>query len=684
MAPPSPESHLLPVNDQPISDTTTSSEESQQLQEGTHSPETISHDPNSEILELLREIRNEQKSYFTLRRERWNDPFQLSQITQRLWESRDDAWAGVPPQKRDLYKDRDIGHAFLGSLLPLPGNFFIARQNITNWTAMPDDNKHRDRSVVWNEDFLVGPLTRNKHFGISIEWPATATHFPLHYGHNSEAHCYNLVRLAIAQRNSREPFKFDVPKEPWKELSTSGKACGVIVNIIVIQKEITCIDFGTAAGALCFIADDHQSVRGSANFLNAHVAKWQLSPTFVRGHRTHHDTTPWAGSELEFRSNTVMHSMRSFIVLEPHELTRYKNSTTPGLRCYREYVTFRGLYDDNSSKPCVLKERRHSIGLAMLPFQRPAGHFCLVHIRDQTLNGEPVPKYENRWREYGLRPAGLYSALSVFQLEICACIDMWEADWTHTIRCLDDKVTLKFNILEDDQRLRKLVFDNTADASVLYFKVIQFLNLFSDIVRDAPISLENLSKNWSLSHNWWFQESYPHMEETLQIIESNWDTVKKRQQEASARILEKLQRTTNEVKSLQNGLFNVQSITEAQRSFLEAQKSRTLNKYLMVFTIVTIIFLPPTFVATFFGMDVFQSDTEGDTKRSFWTVLGALSGVTYLLAALGLFGSNLSAEERKAWKETTTLWREGAKLRWNGLWSSRHRSGESKTPQTEV
>lgn len=83
-------------------------------------------------------------------------------------------------------------------------------------------------------------------------------------------------------------------------------------------------------------------------------------------------------------------------------------------------------------------------------------------------------------------------------------------------------------------------------------------------------------------------------------------------------------------------------------------------------------------------MDVFQSDTEGDTKRSFWTVLGALSGVTYLLAALGLFGSNLSAEERKAWKETTTLWREGAKLRWNGLWSSRHRSGESKTPQTEV
>lgn len=32
-------------------------------------------------------------------------------------------------------------------------------------------------------------------------------------------------------------------------------------------------------------------------------------------------------------------------------------------------------------------------------------------------------------------------------------------------------------------------------------------------------------------------------------------------------------------------------------SLVEAQKSRQLNKYLTVFTVVTIIFLPPTFVA---------------------------------------------------------------------------------------
>lgn len=41
--------------------------------------------------------------------------------------------------------------------------------------------------------------------------------------------------------------------------------------------------------------------------------------------------------------------------------------------------------------------------------------------------------------------------------------------------------------------------------------------------------------------------------------------------------------------TMENQLFSVQSVTEAQ-------KSRTLNKYLFVFTVFTIFFLPPTFV----------------------------------------------------------------------------------------
>ncbi|KAL6699780.1 hypothetical protein J3F84DRAFT_361710 [Trichoderma pleuroticola] len=67
----------------------------------------------------------------------------------------------------------------------------------------------------------------------------------------------------------------------------------------------------------------------------------------------------------------------------------------------------------------------------------------------------------------------------------------------------------------------------------------------------------------------------------------------------------------------------------------------------MVFTIVTVVFLPPSFAATFFGMDDFQSSDASSTQRTFWTVLGILSGLTYIIAGIGLFGANTSSAQLK-------------------------------------
>lgn len=109
------------------------------------------------------------------------------------------------------------------------------------------------------------------------------------------------------------------------------------------------------------------------------------------------------------------------------------------------------------------------------------------------------------------------------------------------------------------------------------------------------------------------------------------------------------------------------------QSVTEAQKSRLLNKYILVFTIITIIFLPPTFVSvshsprnvpqetprtitngqrrlqTFFGVDIFET-----SKATFWTVFAALSGASYVCAALGLIWSSLSRDDRVEWSDWGT------------------------------
>lgn len=55
------------------------------------------------------------------------------------------------------------------------------------------------------------------------------------------------------------------------------------------------------------------------------------------------------------------------------------------------------------------------------------------------------------WEIFGILPAGLYSGISVFQLQICATIKAWEQDWISTVDFIDDLVSVKvgkLNILD--------------------------------------------------------------------------------------------------------------------------------------------------------------------------------------------------------------------------------------------
>lgn len=105
--------------------------------------------------------------------------------------------------------------------------------------------------------------------------------------------------------------------------------------------------------------------------------------------------------------------------------------------------------------------------------------------------------------------------------------------------------------------MRRLVLDNKDDAAVLYFKALQWLNYFSDDVRSAQTPLDELASyiRESLFGNEWFSYEYnADKEDTKAILDHNWKMVKERQRDASAKILQMLERTTNEVKSLQSGV----------------------------------------------------------------------------------------------------------------------------------
>ncbi|KAK3994311.1 hypothetical protein QBC44DRAFT_49622 [Cladorrhinum sp. PSN332] len=114
--------------------------------------------------------------------------------------------------------------------------------------------------------------------------------------------------------------------------------------------------------------------------------------------------------------------------------------------------------------------------------------------------------------------------------------------------------------------------------------------------------------------------------EEVHIIEKNWEVLAGKYNESGAAFTDRIVRKIEEVESLRDGLFNAQSVREAV-------KGTQINQFLLVFTVVTIAYLPPTFVATFYGMHLFDDEeVKPSTKTQFWTVLAAVSGATYLVA----------------------------------------------------
>lgn len=153
-----------------------------------------------------------------------------------------------------------------------------------------------------------------------------------------------------------------------------------------------------------------------------------------------------------FYCGLFRHFMRSFTVVDFEENEVHDGPGHPGLKCDREWITVDGFYRDSALK---LVERRYSIALSLLPLQRTCGNYVLVSIADigkydigrvwniapgfRNWDGKPDKR---TWRTYGIQPAGLYTGVSMFQIQVCVFITSWRNDWITTIDAVDKMVSV--------------------------------------------------------------------------------------------------------------------------------------------------------------------------------------------------------------------------------------------------
>jgi hypothetical protein len=75
------------------------------------------------------------------------------------------------------------------------------------------------------------------------------------------------------------------------------------------------------------------------------------------------------------------------------------------------------------------------------------------------------------------------------------------------------------------------------------------------------------------------------------------------------------------------------------------------GKAILVFTIVTIIFLPLSFISSFFGMNFSDIRDMEQTQRLFWIIAGSLTVGTVMFSMFLAFYGGAIMESFVAWRE---------------------------------
>ncbi|KAK4194015.1 hypothetical protein QBC40DRAFT_155260, partial [Triangularia verruculosa] len=221
-----------------------------------------------------------------------------------------------------------------------------------------------------------------------------------------------------------------------------------------------------------------------------------------------------------------------------------------------------------------------------------------------------------------------FKGVVAFQVALLVIFKAWASDWSETLTSVEDLLTVSDYLTAESRK--DLMYDNDQlSRSEFYFSLLQLLRQFKVSIDESLSDVAKLIAE-STEHLKIRADILTVSSREVSIIKENWEIVLKKARKEGTQFIDRITNKIEEVESLRDGLFNAQSVREAVRG-------TQINTFLLVFTVVTIIYLPPTFVATFYGVDLFN-DEENKTaaQKQFWTVLAAVSGGTYLVAIIVL------------------------------------------------
>ncbi|TRX91096.1 hypothetical protein FHL15_008078 [Xylaria flabelliformis] len=301
-----------------------------------------------------------------------------------------------------------------------------------------------------------------------------------------------------------------------------------------------------------------------------------------------------------------------------------------GLRCHREH----GQIFSKALNVALKEERISVIGLIFTERNAPA--FYSVLALGETNFGTP--------RDYNLKFSPGLEGTIAFQIAVLTSVDVWEKEWNSVLDSIDDCIRFRLDHTLRPEEIEKWMFDDNFERSRLYLTILQTLRIFGEYIGTVSDDLRLLDDLFSKNTNFPMNDMRRH---ELQALRSNWELVRETQKKVEQDLLSRISSKTEEVKTFRDGLFNASSLREANRSSV-------MGRYVIIFTVVTVLYLPPNFISTVLNMSIFAKDIA-QWKWEFKVATVSVSLLTYTLALISII-----AVDWKNFQRRCLLW-------WNKL-----------------
>ncbi|QKD60055.2 uncharacterized protein FOBCDRAFT_279658 [Fusarium oxysporum Fo47] len=285
------------------------------------------------------------------------------------------------------------------------------------------------------------------------------------------------------------------------------------------------------------------------------------------------------------------------------------------------------------------------------------GLFSILVLTDEDTfpdTYDPDKKFEfgRLWNRYNFIGSRGIAPNEHFLYEICRVFKICMDAWGQTLDIIDELVHVKLDDFDSDTRVEDLMFDNSFKRSKDYFVALQLLRIVDEWLDEVQSTVEDMVKNPNVTDTFmWVDRSRASCDVAVRYVNEHATAAQSR-----------VRKKREEINSLRDGLFNATSLREST-------KAMALNQAIYVFTVVTVLFTPVSFLATFWALPFLNNPTEGVVpvpsafRNSFiimplltyalvivvaWFV-GQRNSVNRLLTMLGKLGESTGQLLRSGW-----------------------------------